>query len=87
MKTNRKTKNPKKTRRVEKKRLNQALTIDTVLRLYGAAIQAGAPVMAQKILNMRGEITVAEAEALVSLVNVEAEANGSMTRVVVKVKK
>lgn len=87
MKINMKTKNPKKIRRVEKNRLNQPLTIDTMLRLYLAAIQAGAPVMAQKILNMRGEITLTDVEALVAFVNVEAEANGSMNHVVMELKK
>ena len=82
-KTNKTTRNPKKIRRSEKRQLNRPLAVEAMLRLYSAAIQAGAPLMAEKILNIRGEITLAEAEALVALVNVEAAANGSMNRVVV----
>ena len=87
MKNNRKSTNPKKLRRAEQRRLNRQLTAGEIMQVFSAALRAGAPVMADKIISMRGGITVAEAEALVSLVNVEAEANGSMTRVVVKVKK
>ena len=77
-----KTKNPKKLRRAAKARLNRKLTDDQAQRLYNAAIQAGAPVMAEKILNIRGGITVAEAKALVALVNIEADVNHSLTHVV-----
>ena len=76
--------NPKKIRRDAKRRLNRQLTIDEVRRLYSAALEAGAPVMATRIIDMRGGISVAEAEALVVLVNIEAAANGSLTRVVVE---
>ena len=82
-KTTKKTRNPKKIRRSEKRQLSRPLAVEAMLRLYSAAIQADAPLMAEKILNIRGEITLAEAEALVALVNVEAAANGSMNRVVV----
>lgn len=81
-----KTRNPKKLRREAKSRRSRELTLDQATQLFNAAVRAGAPVMAEKILNIRGGITVAEAEALVALVNVEAEANHSMTRVVVEAK-
>lgn len=82
-KPNKITRNPKKIRRAAQRRLDRPLAVEAMLRLYSAAIQANAPLMAEKILNIRGEITLAEAEALVALVNVEAAANGSMNRVVV----
>ena len=84
MNNNKTTRNPKKLRRAEQRRLNRQLTAGEIMQVFSAALRAGAPVMADKIISMRGGITVAEAEALVALVNVEAEANGSMTRVVVE---
>ena len=85
-KTNKITRNPKKIRRAEQRRQDRPLAVEAMLRLYSAAIRAGAPLMAEKILNIRGEITLAEAEALVALVNVEAASNGSMNRVVFEMK-
>lgn len=86
MNTRSQTKNPKKLRRAAKAQLNRKLTAEQVQRLYHAALDADAPVMAEKILNMRGGITVAEAKALVLLVNTEADANHSMTRVILHVR-
>lgn len=86
MKNNKTTRNLKKLRRAAKARLNRKLTADQVQRLYHAALDADAPVMAEKILNMRGGITVAEAKALVRLVNVEADVNHSVTRVILRVR-
>lgn len=86
MKNKKTTRNPKKLRRAAKARLNRQLEPAEVQRLYNAAIQADAPVMAEKILNIRGGITVAEAKALVRLVNTEADVNHSMTRVILHVR-
>ena len=86
MNTQSKTKNPKKLRRAAKARLNRKLTGEQVQRLYNAAIQADAPVMAEKILNIRGGITVAEAKALVQFVNAEADVNHSRTHVILLVR-
>ena len=71
MNNNKATTNPKKIRRARKAQLNRQLTIDEVLHLYSAAIAAGAPVIASRIINIRGGITVAEGQALMALARVE----------------
>ena len=63
--------NPKKIRRARKAQLNRQLTVDEVLHLYSAAIAAGAPVLASRIINIRGGITVAEGQALMALASAE----------------
>lgn len=84
-KTNKTTRNPKKIRRAVKERENRQLTVEEMLRLYSAAIEAGAPVTAQRVISMRGGISVAEAEMLVALTNIEAASNGSTVRVGMKI--
>lgn len=80
-KTNKTTSNPKKIRRAVKEREYRPLTVEESLRLYRAAVDAGAPVTAQRVINMCGGITFAEAKALVAMINLEAALNGSTVRV------
>lgn len=80
-----KTKNPKKLRRAAKAQLDRELAIDAVLNLYHAALDANAPIMAEKIINIRGGITFREAKALVRLVNTEADVNHSTSRVILRI--
>lgn len=85
MNSNKTTRNPKKVRRAAKAQLDRRLTIDAVLKLYHAALDANAPIMAEKIVNIRGGITVREAKALVRLVNTEADVNHSTSRVILRI--
>lgn len=77
-----KTRNPKKLRREANRWRKRKLDAAKVQELYDAAVRADAPVIAEKIRNMRGGITGGEAEVLVNFINIEAEINHSMTRVV-----
>lgn len=85
-KKNVKTVNPKKQRKITRKLLDRHLDVEKVLLLYFAALDAGAPLTATRIINMRGGITVAEAEALVRFINIEAAENNSLVRVVLEMK-
>ena len=77
-----KTRNPKKLRREANRWRKRKLDAAKVQELYDAAVRADAPVIAEKIRNMRGGIIGGEAEVLVNFINIEAEINHSMTRVV-----
>ena len=65
------TTNPKKLRRAKKIAGTRILSLDEVLRLHDLAILANAPAVARMILNLRGEVTAAEARALLAFVGIE----------------
>lgn len=66
------TTNPKKLRRARKIANARILSVDEVLHLHDLAIIANAPTVARMFLNMRGEVTEAEAQALLSFAGIEA---------------
>ena len=67
-------KNPKKMRRQAKSALQRELTVEEILQLHNAAVLTNAPSTANTILNMRGGITEAEAEALLLFARIESVA-------------
>ena len=66
--------NPKKNRRALREAASRVLTIEEIVSLYNQAILAGAPSIAERIINLRGAVTAGEGAALLALAALETEA-------------
>ena len=66
--------NPKKNRRILREAASRVLSVEEIVSLHNQVLVAGAPVIAERFIQLRGAVTVGEASVLLRLAALEIEA-------------